>query len=269
KYLKEETGLILSPSPAGSAVTVAILFIMLLFLSCSGEKGHIKKNETIPPKELVSMLTDLYLADGLLSYPPVKNNFISKDSTLNYIDVINAHGYTKEKVDLTIHYYLLNNPKKLEKIYDQVIARLSEIQSRLEAEEITASPFNLWNLRSSFTIPSDGVQNKIWFSIPVKDTGMYQFIFSAIVYPDDQSLSLRTNIFFWHADSSETGVRDYWVPSYYINDGEEHEYTISRKLTDTSFTHINGWLLDHDFQPGLWTKHVKISGIRVIKGTVE
>jgi hypothetical protein len=164
----------------------------------------------------------------------------------------------------------MNNPQKLEKIYDQVIARLSEIQSRLEAEEsrIYATE-NLWNLKPAFSIPADGIYNKIWFNIPVKDTGLYNIIFDAQVFPDDQSTNLRTNIFFGTTDTSAAGLRQYWAPSYYICDGEKHEYTLSQRLEDTTYTHISGWLLEHDPQPGRWVKHVRVSGIRVIKGTIE
>ncbi|HQG55499.1 MAG TPA: DUF4296 domain-containing protein [Bacteroidales bacterium] len=268
KYLKEKIQA--SNLSFRSIIIFIIAITSVLSVSCSkSEENKIKKSEIIPQKEFVNLLTDLYISDGLLSIPLIKEIYQMKDSTLNYIDVIRSHGYTKEKVDLTFKYYFMNNPKKLEKIYDQVIARLSELQSRLESEVSVTPTFNLWNMRPSYSVPSDGVHNKLWFSIPVKDTGTYYFMFDAQVYPDDQSTNLRTKIFFWKPDSTKQGVINYWSPSYYIRDGEKHSYTIKNTLTDSTFTHINGWLLEHDSQPGRWIKHVKITNIRVFKGGVE
>jgi len=253
------------------SIIITLIALSAVFsISCSKTgDNQIKKSDIIPQKEFVSLLTDLYISDGLLSIPLIKDIFQMKDSTLNYIDVIRSHGYTKEKVDLTFKYYFMNDPKKLEKIYDQVIAKLSEIQSRLESQVSVTPTFNLWNMRHSYSIPSDGVHNKLSFSIPVHDTGTYYFMFDAQVYPDDQSANLRTKIFFWKPDSTKDGVIKYWSPSYYIRDGEKHSYTIRNTLTDSTFTHINGWLLEHDSQPGRWIKHVKITNIRVFKSDIE
>ncbi len=254
---------------ATTRFSVIIVLSAILSASCSKSGDRVKRNEIIPRNDFVNLLTDLYISDGLLSYPPVKNHFLERDSILNYIDVIKAHGYTKEDVDRTISYYFTRNPKKLEKIFDLVIARLSEIEARMEAEEMAGYDTGLWNLRPVFTIPSDGAHNKIWFTIPVKDTGTYTFTFDAIVYPDDQSIDLKTNIFFWRADSTKEGYRVYWEPSYYICDGENHSYKVSNKLTDPTITHISGWLIDHEPQIGNWNKHVKISLIKLIKEPVE
>ena len=250
-------------------VSLILLIFVLLGTSCGDDGNKVKKSRIIPPNKLVSLLTDLYISDGLLSYPPIKQKFEMKDSIMNYIDVINSHGYTKEDLDHTIKYYFEKDLGKLEKIYDQVLANLVKIQSQLETEEIRNLNSNLWNQKLTFSIPEDGNYNKIEFDIPLQGQGTYCFKFNAIVYPDDQSVNLRTNIFFWHADSTESGVREYWTPNYYISDGIPHDYSISQTLTDTLFTHIRGCLLEHDPQSGRWKKHVRISGIRLIKEPVE
>lgn len=269
KYLRKgENGRRSFPS-AQRTISLLVIILTLISSSCVKRKTSIKKSEAIPQEKLVTLLTDLYITDGLLSYPRIKHRFLEKDSILNYIDVIHAHGYSKEDLDRTLEYYFMRNPKRLEKIHDQVIARLSETLSRIEAEEETALNPGLWNQKSSFDIPRNGMYNKIWFSIPVSDTGIYTFVFDALVFPDDESINLRTNIFFWRADSTKEGVRDYWEPSYFIRDGKTHSYTFSNYLADTSFTHIQGWLLEHDNRQAQWKKHVKINRIRVFRKTVE
>jgi len=252
-----------------SAMTVASLILVVLLASCSHSSVNVRRKDTIPPEKMVNILTEMYLADGLLSQPSIKNMFETKDSNLNYVDIIGSYGYTKDKLDQTIKYYIAKNPRKLEKIFDQVLARLSESESRILSEDSQNQPGNLWNLKPSFSIPADGAYEKVWFSVPVRQKGFYHLTFNGTVYPDDNSLNLRTNVFFWKADSTKEGKREYWDAIYLINDGMNHEYTVSSELRDTTFTHIRGWLLDHDPQPGRWVKHVKITGIKLFKGEMQ
>jgi hypothetical protein len=242
---------------------ILIIIITLTFISCSGNGGKIKRSQRIPDKDLVSILTDLYIADGLIALPSIHARFSAKDSAGNYIAIIEKHGYTKDRMDKTMKYYFINNPKKLEKIYDQVLARLSEIQSRL-VTVVPSAPvvsYNLWTGQPSYYVPEAGITNSIFFSIPVKDTGLYELSLTTLVYRDDQSLNPRINVFFWHADSSKTGVRDYWNTIELQKDGKRHDYTLSKRLTDTTFTHFNGWLLFNDAKTGRWEKHALVENL--------
>jgi hypothetical protein len=199
----------------------------------------------------------------------VRKVFNEKDSISNYIDVIEKHGYTKEQMDATMKYYFVNDPKKLQKIYDQVVAKLTEMQSGLEAKSPLKKVFNLWNQKTSFNLPADGVHNPLFFSIPVKDTGMYTLSFTCVLFTDDKSLYPRTTIYFWHTDDTEQGVRNPWDKIDLIRDGLSHDYSISRRLADTTFTHISGWLFDCDQQSIRWEKHAGFSNIILFKGQIE
>jgi hypothetical protein len=249
-----------------------ILFaiITLTLFACSGSGEKVKRSQLIPSKEVVSILTDLYLADGLLILSPVRALYSKKDSSTSYMEIIEKHGYTKELMDKTMKYYFSKDPKKLEKIYDDVLARLSEMQSRLVIKTPTVVPgisYDLWTTQNNYSVPEAGVNNPIFFSIPVKDTGLYELSMVTAVYPDDQSLNPRINVFFWHADNSETGVRDYWTSVNLPKDGERHNYILSKRLTDTTFTHFNGWLLYSDSKTGRWEKHAIIEAISLRKVT--
>jgi hypothetical protein len=244
-----------------------ILFILIalsLFVSCNNEK-----NKPIPDNDLVDILTEIYVANGLLAIPPVRTQFSYKDSTANYQDIIQSHGYTKERMDKTIRHYFEKKPKKLENIYDQVLTRLNEKQALLEKDIAPKVVPELWTGPTNIAVPESGINDPVWFSIPIKDTGNYMLDFTTVVYSDDQSLNPKVIVFFWHADSSKTGFRINWPGLDLPKDGQWHNYLLSKRNSDTTITHISGWLLDSDPKGGRWEKHAKIEKIRLRKGTLE
>lgn len=244
---------------------ILILLLPLIFCSCAGKDNKSKNIKLIPEEELVSVLTDLYLSTGILGYPPARNLFMAKDSIENYIDVIEKHGFTKEQMDKTLKYYFIEETKELEKIYDQVLARLTEIQSGLETASAITGGINLWNQKERMSVPENGAHDLLYFSIPVKDTGLYEISFSAIIYNDDQSINPRTSTFFWHSSDTQDGVRDFWDNINLISDGTSHSYYFSRTLKDTTYTHICGWLFQCEAPAGSWVKHGSFSSISVRK----
>ena len=245
-----------------------IVFVVLVPACSSGERKN-KKQKLIASRDLVPLLTDIYIANGLLSNPPFKDMFALKDSILNYTDVIGKHGYTKEQVDNTLRYYFTGNPKKLQKIYDRVLAQLTEIESEIESNSATKKLLNLWNQKSNFSLPEEGVHNPLFFSIPIKDTGLYTLSFDCTLFEDDHSLNPVTTIYFWHSDGTEQGVKTPWNKILLIRDGVMHNYSITKRLTDISFTHIRGYLHDCDSQTISWVKHSKFSNILIYQGKAE
>jgi hypothetical protein len=246
---------------------ICCVIIIMTFISCSCGKKKTSRNQLIPSKDLVSILTDLYLADGLLTYPPLRQQFSTRDSLSNYIDIIEKHGYTKARMDATIRYYFLKKPNKLEKIYDDVLGRLSEIQSRLKTK-LSLGPVNtsnLWTEQLNYSLPEGGANSYIFFNIPLKDTGLYELSLRVMVFKEDQSLNPRINVFFWHADNTKTGARDNWNVVNLPKDGKWHNYNLLKRLTDTAFRHFSGWLMYHDPKPGLWNKHAKVENITLLK----
>jgi hypothetical protein len=45
--------------------------VILLSVSCSGKKSDQDKQKIIPEKDLISLLTDIHLANGLLTLPKI------------------------------------------------------------------------------------------------------------------------------------------------------------------------------------------------------
>lgn len=249
-----------------SHIKICLLLIILVSVSCGNRES---KPDLIPQKDLVTLLTDLYITDGLLINYEIRQRFAPMDSTLNHSRVIEKHGYNKRQLDLTLKYYFINNPKKLQKIYDQVLAKLSELQSRLETEPDVDSEDNLWILKKSYTLSGNVTADSTFFSIPVVDTGTYNLSFSSIIYNNDQSINPRSSVYFWGPDTSGNGIKDQWEMIKLKKDGREHRYSVSRRLADTAFSYIRGYLYQPDLTGSKLAKHAEFSKIILIKEKAE
>lgn len=244
------------------AFLILILF-SLVASSCSGRKNKPDKRNLIPEKELVPILIDIHIADGLLTLPKINFWFSSLDSITSYHQIIEKHGYTKESMDKTMKYYFINNPRRLNKMYDQVLGILSEMESRVEKESIMEQGriSNLWPGRDFYSFPNSTGNDSTLFDITLYRTGIYKLTFSATLYPDDQSVNPRVAAYLSHPDSIETGRRRYIKTIDYIKDGQPHTYTLTVPAPEKTILHLRGWLYNFDNLPYGLEKHVKIENI--------
>lgn len=239
--------------------------LLVAALSCN-ENRPAKPEIIIKPGPMVNILTDLYLADGLMNVPEIRRANQQKDSVEAYMEIIESHGFSKEVFDTNLEYYFLSKPKKFEAIYDGVLDRLS----RMEDENIQASKpeepaiRNLWNQKTSFRLPDDGTSNPISFAISIPGTGNYSIKLRANIFEDDQSEDLSTEVYFWYDDGSEEGVRDYWDKHIYEKSSRTRNVTLEKKLVDSLYTELRGELLHFSPKSGHWEMHSSITGISVI-----
>ena len=130
-----------------------LITLSLIISSCESRRSKLDRKNLIPEKELVSILTDIYITDGLLGMPRIVMKYSPLDSISTYNHVIEKHGYTKEIMDKTMKYYFIKNPKKLIKIYDKVLGILSEMESRVQKE--------IAQIKSRYRITSGRVMSHI------------------------------------------------------------------------------------------------------------
>lgn len=227
-------------------IRFTLLIIIILSLpacTCSRRRTNLNGENLIPEKELVSILTDVYIADGLLSLPDVRKNFSTLDSISVYNDVIKKHGYSKEAMDNTMKYYFIKNPKRLIAMYDQVLGKFSEQESLLDKESIIAqrNMFNVWNGKDFYSLPESGGPDSTMFNIRLYTYGLYTLTFSATLYPDDQSVNPCLSLFTCNPDSIDTGKKKYIKILNYIKDGQPHKYIIIFKVHEKAFLNVRGW----------------------------
>ncbi len=248
-------------------VFLALVIVMILpVTSCTSRRSKENGENIIPVSKLVPLLTDVYLADGLIAVPTIEEKHWLRDSVEIYIEVIESHGFTKYQLDQTIKYYFLNKPKKLQKIYDAVIANLSEIESSVNnMDEAQTVSENIWPGELSYSMPEISLTDKVSFDVYIQDTGLYTFTASYRVFPDDQSVNPRITLWFWKADTSAAGVSSFWNEVPLPKDGVTTIRSISASVPDPSFNRIRGFLMNHDDKPGQWEKHVQIGTISLTK----
>lgn len=248
-------------------MTRSILLILIIILmmagSCSGRKSKVNKKNLIPEKEMVSIMTDIYLANGLLSLQSINYRYSLLDSVNAYIQIIEKHGYTKEKVDKTMEYYFFNDPKGLNKIYDQVLGKLSEMES-LMAKEITKIQIvttKLWTGKDFYAIPSVNGDDSCRFDVHLLISGYYTLSFSVTLYPDDQSVNPRLTAFLTPIDSIDSVKKVYMKYLNYLKDGRSHNYSYTFHVPDNKKLNLSGWLYDFENIYSGQQKHIKIENI--------
>jgi hypothetical protein len=244
------------------AFLILILFSVITG-ACSSRKNKLDRSNLIPEKELTSLITDLYITDGLLSLPEIRHRYPQIDTLSGYKEVLDKHGYTKKDMDKTLKYYYIKNPKQLIKIYDQVLATLSEMESRYDKEVTLLQNriSNLWRGKEFYSFPDSSAPDSTGFDITVTNPGIYTLSFTVTLYPDDQSVNPRMTAYTCHPDSIETGKRQYFKTINYIKDGQPHTYSLTIKAQKKSEYHLRGMLYTFDNFPDNWEKHLIIEKI--------
>jgi hypothetical protein len=242
------------------------LFMAILVLltagSCSSRKNKPDRSNLIPEKELVSILTDIHIANGILSIPKIQGWFSTLDSTSTYYYIIKKHGYTKETMDKTMKYYFIKKPKELIKIYDEVLADLSKMESLLEKEKTSEEhKTTLWTGKDYYAVPDKSADDSPRIDITLNKSGTYILSYFTTLFPDDQSLHPRFEGYSCNADSIETGKREYFKTINYIKDSQPHKYTFKIIVPLKSNVHIQAWLFYSDNHPDETDKHALFENI--------
>jgi hypothetical protein len=247
-----------------TAIILAILFALVL-ASCSGRKAKLDRRNMIPEKELVKLLTDLCITDGLLTHPHVNKWFPVVDTMSTYYHIIEKHGYTKENLDKTLKFYFYRNPKKLIDIYDRILGILSEMDSQAEkavlSEQILSE--NLWPGKYYYPFPDVQGDDQANFDILLNRLGTYTLTFTATLYPDDQSENPALIAWTYLTDASGNEVRTYFKPVKYLKDGMPHDYSTTVTVTTVTNIHFAGNLFAIENNPGTGEKHCIIESVKI------
>ena len=249
-----------------------ILFISLVSLfSCHGKEEIPDSSDLIPRKDLIAILTEIHIADGLLPNRKIQNWILSVDSVSTYYYIIEKHGYKKETFDKTMHYYFVKKPKDLIRIYDGILGKLSEMESLLEKEVMISREHasNLWPGEKNYYFPETSDSDSVGFELSLSGSIIYTLKFTATIFPDDQSVNPKAIAYSVDADSLLTGKITHYQTLGFIKDGQAHTYTIKLKGNINKVIKVKGNLYDSDNCIEGWQKHVSFENIALINPSAE
>jgi hypothetical protein len=249
------------------SITRHILPVFVAFLivagACAGRKNKAEHKNIIPEKALISILTDVYLADGLLTLSEINYKFSQGDTLSSYIDIIEGYGYTKPQMDKTMRYYFIKKPKKLIKIYDKVLGGLSETESMVDKEysKVMGERQNLWPGKPFYSYPDPTGEDSAWLDFPLSYAESYRLKFTFTIYPDDQSVNPHLDLFFSHSDTCGNEKRSSISTLPYIKDGHPHTYNILLVQKLTPPIRLKGWFINQQITAPYREKHFRVKNI--------
>ncbi|MDP4222417.1 MAG: DUF4296 domain-containing protein [Bacteroidota bacterium] len=241
---------------------VLFIFTVLAF-SCAGRKNKADRRDTIPEKDLIPILIDIHIADGLLSLPKINFMFSNVDTLGNYMDIVKKHGYTKDQMDRTMRYYFMRRPRKLVKIYDKVLGGISELESRIsrESPEYNSPEANIWHGKFSYSFPDPSGKDTAWVDFPAVYLQAYILKFTLTLYPDDQSVDPRLGLYFVHTDSSGNEKRISFTSLPYIKDGKPHSYFTFLNMDLPAPVRLKGWFTGNECNTPFVYRHLRLQNI--------
>jgi hypothetical protein len=240
-----------------------LLIFSILALSCTGRKNKAGHRDIIPEKDLVPILTDIHIADGLLSLPKINFMFSNSDTLGNYVDIIRKHGYTKDQMDRTMRFYFMRRPRKLVKIYDKVLGGISELESRIsrESPDYSLGEANIWQGKPSYSFPDPSDKDSAWVDFQAVYLQDYSLKFTLTIYPDDQSVDPCLGLYFSHNDSAGHERRIPFTSLRFIKDGRPHSFYCSLKMDLPAPVNVRGWFTGNECTtPGIY-RHMRIQNI--------
>ena len=244
----------------------------IVFVSCFKKHEETSYKNIIPEKAFVSILKELHLSNGLFTLPRIRTRYMEGDISRIYIEIIESHGYTKEAMDTTLQYYYIKKPKKLIRIYDQMLGEITEMQSRLEIETLPPRDLipNQWPGHEFFELPDTGESEKSDFELTLIPPGNFILKFTATVFPDDQSFNPCFTALLIDTDTADFKKKKDLPELRYIKDGLPHVYKIQNILTGKVPVILKGSFYDYFSDPDYGKIHARIENISFIySGTIR
>lgn len=110
-----------------------ILVLVGIAMSCSNRSRV--PDYVIPKDQMVNIIVDMHLLDGLLSVRPIQHKMIELDTLNQYDALLQKYGYTRNDFDTSLFYY----GKKIDlydDIYEEVLNKLTFIEAEIKEESL-------------------------------------------------------------------------------------------------------------------------------------
>lgn len=239
-------------------------FIFLFFCNLSCYRKH-ASNDIIPRDKFKDILVDIHLIDGFYTSNNLNFSF-QKDTDNFYTDILKEYGYTLAQFDSTFRFYT-RNLKQFDLLYEEVITELNKMQEQSfrHVETGDDSLRNMYRGKKNWKFPTDGSNEKIPFSVNIKDSAKYTITVYLKVFPDDQSENPHLTAYFTTDNGTKEGIKDYFKETSYRTSRRMIIYTFSKNTPTKKVKTLSGFILDHDNKSSNFKKHAEIRGIYISK----
>ena len=231
------------------------LLLLIFLASCTGRV-------LIPKNDFILILTDIYLSKAYLSSVAVFNAHWQDTIPYNQ-HIVERYGYQWAQFDSTVSWYC-SKPAKFQEIYETVMNNLNELD-KIISEELDP-PSELWKGKNAYFLPADGGRDSIEANVLLKGVGSYVVSARIRVYPQDNAIEPRIELYLWRSDTTAIGVHDTLWLRPLQKDGLMYEYRMEKTLLPgNEFTHIKGnWLHSNGNDADTpWSKRAEIKDISV------
>lgn len=248
-----------------------LVITAVITASCSGRKSKADNRGIIPENVLTEILTDLFLTDGLLTLPKVRHLASDRDSIETHMEVIEKYNYSVNDLNKTLNYYFIKRPKKLVRIYDRVLGRLSEMESRF-MKEVSIERLmmdEIWPGKQSYLLPDPYGTDSAELNLKINATGYYNLTFSIRIYPDDQAISSGPGLWLYSPDKPDTLQREDLSALPFIKDGRAHNCSFTLHITEKTGAYLRGWFVDYKNQNPAAEKHMTVENISLKANRIQ
>lgn len=244
-------------------VKAAGLGVLLLFVSCSGEK----KKYVIPERKFVDLLVDLHLAEGVVTESRRMEGIEYEiDSASLYGSVYRKHNVSKAMFDSTMMFYS-RRPERFKKIYNNVSRHLQSMEQQLIEEEKLAEQEKvevLWKSDTTYVFRMGG--DKVEIAVPLQGPGQYNVSATVKIMPDDGSVDPRMTLYFWRDDGTEEGMRIPFNEVRFIQrTGRDRTYRTFKSLDSTNYTLLRGYIANYSNPDSNFSRNMVVRDIVVSK----
>lgn len=114
-----------------SKIKISVFVLLVLFVSCSThhKPGPIP-SDVLGHKQMVDVICDLHLADGILTAAVVPPKDLPADTVL-YSSVFAKHGTTSTQFQKSVLYYTHHNMIEFKLIYAEAVEKLNHKKAEL------------------------------------------------------------------------------------------------------------------------------------------
>ncbi len=236
-------------------IFIIIFLYIFTFSSCNNSRNA--PNNIISREKFTKILIEIHKTDALLNVIGVMDNKLSKPDSMSYYNkIFQEYGITRQQFYYTFNYYIENMADFME-IQQVVIDSLKNEFNRIDSlERLSLAQQDLWTLKRTWNLPTDGVTNSIPFKIIMQKKGNYTITAEIKSYPDDLSKDLSITIGVYYADTTE----DVKTQKITVKDVQWHQYTLQVSTNpNKELLYISGEVLAHSQQTTYM--HVQVKDI--------